>query len=68
MGGKGWKKITKRHNKWARESNRLEWELKSLEAEYKLVRPHLLSFILLYLLDSTAVEDQETNGRCALPS
>jgi hypothetical protein len=47
MGQKGWKKVTKRYNKFARKYHRPERDEKSLESKYKLVRCDSTSSILI---------------------
>jgi len=37
IGQQGWKKVHEKFVKWAKKNNRLEWDVKSVEAKYKQV-------------------------------
>jgi hypothetical protein len=40
IGGKGWKVVGEKYNKWAQENERAERDQKSLETKYKQARRH----------------------------
>jgi hypothetical protein len=57
MGGKGWAKVARHHNKWARRSNRPVRDAKSIENKYKTVRllPSLFFLqVLIHCASSSA--------------